>query len=64
MALALRGLTGSESVTGLAAELGVSRKFVYAQTELASVALDEAFALAANDCSRVLFECMRPPKSP
>lgn len=56
MALALRGLTGSESVTGLAAELGVSRKFVYAQTELASVALDEAFAPAANDGQRVLFE--------
>ncbi len=27
MALALRGLRRSESITGLAAELGVSRKF-------------------------------------
>lgn len=55
-ALAVRALAGSESITGLADELGVSRKFVYTQTGRASAALDEAFSTAANDDEKVLFE--------
>src|SRR3954465_7975151 len=55
-ALAVRALAGSESVTALADEEGVSRKFVYAQAGLASAALDGAFPSAANDGEPVLFE--------
>ena len=55
-ALAVLALAGSESITELADELGVSRKFVYTQTHRAGAALDEAFATAANDDKKVLFE--------
>ena len=55
-ALAVRALTGSESITELADEIGVSRKFVYTQTHRAGAALDAAFATAANDDNPVLFE--------
>ena len=55
-ALAVRALTGSESITELADELGVIRKFMYTQTHRAGAALDEAFATAANDDKKVLFE--------
>lgn len=48
-ALAVLALAGSESITELADELGVSRKFVYVQTQRANAALDEAFPRAAND---------------
>ena len=51
-ALAVRALTGSESITELADEIGVSPKFVYTQTHRAGAALDAAFATAANDCAR------------
>lgn len=47
--LAIRALTSSESVTDLAAEHGVSRKFVYEQKDKAIAALDEAFATGASD---------------
>lgn len=42
--LAVQGLAGSESITGLAEEFQVSRKFVYQQTAKAQDALDAAFA--------------------
>ena len=56
--LALAALTGDETVSGLAREHQVSRKFVYHQAGKADEALDEAFA--AGGCGepgedRVLF---------
>jgi hypothetical protein len=56
--LALAALTGDETVSGLAREHQVSRKFVYHQAAKADEALDEAFA--AGGCGesgedRVLF---------
>ena len=53
--LAVRALASSESIPDLAAEHGVSRKFVYEQKGKASAALDEAFAIRASD-EEVLFE--------
>jgi len=50
-------LARSESITDLAAEHGVSRKYVYEQKGKASAALDEAFAMDASDADEVvLFE--------
>ncbi|MBW8832146.1 MAG: hypothetical protein JF606_22575, partial [Burkholderiales bacterium] len=54
--LAVRALAGSKSITELATEHGVSRKFVYEQTHRANVALDAAFPTATNDDEKVLFE--------
>jgi hypothetical protein len=53
--LAIHALAGSETVSDLAARHGVSRKFVYQQTDKARTALDGAFASATPD-SAVLFE--------
>jgi hypothetical protein len=53
--LAVLALAGSETVTNLAAQHGVSRKFVYRQTHKAREALDDAFSPATPD-SAVLFE--------
>ena len=53
--LAVQALAGSETISDLAARLGVSRKFVYAQTRKASDALDDAFPSAVRD-DEVLFE--------
>ena len=61
-ALAVRVLTGLESITDLADELGVSRKFVYAQSLRESTALTEAFWVAANDEDKVLFEWVVTPQ--
>ncbi len=56
--LAVRALARSESITDLAAEHGVSRKYVYEQKGKASAALDEAFAMNASDADEeeVMFE--------
>src|SRR3712207_5019197 len=53
--LAIQALAGSETVSGLAARHGVSRKFVYRQTHKARAALDDAFSSATPD-GEVLFE--------
>jgi hypothetical protein len=53
--LAILALARSEPISGLAAQHGVSRKFVYAQKHKARCALDEAFLCAATD-EAVLFE--------
>ena len=53
--LAIQALAGSETVCGLAARHGVSRKFVSQQTHRARVTLDEAFSSATPD-EAVLFE--------
>ena len=53
--LAIQALAGSETVSDLAAQHGVSRKFVYQQTHKARSALDDAFSPATPD-EAVLFE--------
>ena len=51
--LALRALAGTFTITQLAQDAGVSRKFVYQQASLAQQALDEAFIPQTPD-ERVL----------
>jgi hypothetical protein len=53
--LALQALAGTFTITQLADDAGVSRKFVYQQVSLAQEALDEAFTPETPD-ERVLFE--------
>jgi transposase-like protein len=47
--LAIQVLAGSATVSDLAARHGVSRKFVYRQTDKARVALDDAFLASAPE---------------
>ena len=47
--LAILALAGTATISNLAAQHNVSRKFVYQQAEKARVALDEVFASAAPD---------------
>ena len=54
--LALQALAGAETVSRLAGQHAVSRKFVYQQTAKAGEALDAAFAPAEADDERVLFD--------
>ena len=49
--LAIQALAGGNVVTDLADQHGVSRKFVYAQTRKARVALDEAFLTSSSHLS-------------
>ncbi len=53
--LAIQALARSETVSDLAARHGVSRKFVYQQTQKAGAALADAFSPAVPD-DEVLFE--------
>ena len=53
--LAIRVLAGSETVSDLAAQHGVSRKFVHRRAHKARTVLDEAFSPAVRD-DEVLFE--------
>src|SRR3984893_7605802 len=53
--LAVQALAGSEPISELSARLGVSRKFVYAQRDKASDALNHAFRSAVAD-DEVLFQ--------
>src|SRR5919202_940216 len=53
--LAIQALAGCETVSDLAAQHGVSRKFVYQQAHKATAALDDAFSPAVRD-GAVLFE--------
>jgi hypothetical protein len=55
LALGVQALAGHQTITGLAAEADVSRKFVYQQRDRAQAALDDAFALTAAD-DEVLFQ--------
>ena len=54
LSLGVQAVAGHLSITGLAAEAGVSRKFVYQQAGIAQAALDDAFATTAAD-DKVLF---------
>ena len=53
--LALEALAGTETVSRLAGEHAVSRKFVYHQTAKAAEALEAAFSPKQPDEERVLF---------
>ena len=53
--LAVQALAGSETISELSARLGVSRKFIYAQKDKASDALNDAFCSAVAD-DEVLFQ--------
>lgn len=54
--LALDALATTRTVTGLAREHDVSRKFVYRQAARAEEALDAAFSPAGDDDQKVLFD--------
>jgi hypothetical protein len=54
-AIAVQALAGERSITSLADEFDVSRKFVYQQADTAQAALDDAFTPTADD-DQVLFE--------
>lgn len=49
LALGVQALAGHQSISGLANEAGVSRKFVYQQADRAQAALDDAFAGSVAD---------------
>ena len=53
--LSLQALAGAETVSYLAGQHAVSRKFVYQQTVKAEEALDAAFAPAEADDTKLLF---------
>lgn len=44
LTIGLHALAGTQTITGLADDFGVSRKFVYQQADIAQAALDEAFS--------------------
>jgi len=46
--LAIQALAQSATISDLSARHGVSRKFIYRQTDKARLALDEAFLSAAS----------------
>lgn len=54
LSLGVQALAGQQSITDLAGQADVSRKFVYQQADIAQAALDDAFAPAAAD-DQVLF---------
>jgi hypothetical protein len=54
LSLGVQALARHQSITGLAEEVGVSRKFVYQQAGIAQAALDDAFASTQAD-DKVLF---------
>src|SRR2546423_1894952 len=54
--LAVQALGASFTITALAEQAGVSRKFVYQQIDVAQQALAEAFAAPAADDDDVLFQ--------
>jgi hypothetical protein len=55
LTLGLHALADTQSITGLADEFGVSRKFVYQQATKAQTALDDAFTPADTPDDEVLF---------
>lgn len=55
LTIGVHALAGHESITGLAEDFGVSRKFVYQQAATAQTALQEAFAAPDVAEDKVLF---------
>ena len=54
LSLGVQALAGHQTISGLAEEAGVSRKFVYRQADVAQAALDDAFTTTEDD-DKVLF---------
>jgi len=54
LSLGVQALAGHQTITGLADQANVSRKFVYRQANIAQAALDDAFAPTESD-DKVLF---------
>jgi len=54
LTIGLQAVAGTQTITGLADEFDVSRKFVYQQAATVQAALDDAFTAADND-DQVLF---------
>jgi hypothetical protein len=61
--LAIQALARSQPVSDLAARHGVSRKFVYAQTHKARIALDDAFSSATAEDGVLLRDLLGIPVS-
>jgi hypothetical protein len=61
--LALQALGGTCTITSLAEEADVSRKFVHQQIDIAQQALDQAFTAPASDDDDVLFHLAVTKKS-
>lgn len=55
LTIALQALAGNQTITGLADEYDVSRKFVYQQAATAQAVLDDAFTASAATDDQVLF---------
>jgi hypothetical protein len=55
LTIGLQALAGTQTITGLADEFAVSRKFVYQQAATAQSALDEAFPASSAGDDEVLF---------
>jgi len=55
LTLGVQALAGHQTISGLADDAGVSRKFVYQQADRAQAALDDAFAPTVAD-DQVLFQ--------
>lgn len=55
LTIGLHALAGKQTITGLADEYDVSRKFVYRQAATAQAALEEGFAESTTPDERVLF---------
>src|SRR5258708_9873322 len=55
LTIGLHALAGTQSITGLAEQRQVSRKFVYQQAATAQAALDDAFTTPATADEQVLF---------
>lgn len=55
LSLGVQAIAGHQSITGLAEQANVSRKFVSRQADIAQTALDEAFAPCPDD-DKVLFQ--------
>jgi hypothetical protein len=56
LTLGVQALAGAHTITALAEEFGVSRKFVYCLADTAQAALQEAFNPAAGTADQVLFQ--------
>jgi hypothetical protein len=55
LTIGLQAVAGTQTITGLADEFDVSRKFVYQQASTAQAALDDAFTASAAADDQVLF---------
>src|SRR5688572_7592413 len=53
--IGLQALAGTQTITGLAEDYDVSRKFIYQQATRAQAALDDAFSASAAADDQVLF---------